>query len=96
MRDHVQKAKKTLSKTIFINDAGLVGSGNMQEVSPEVALSAVSPSGQFKALLRESGNGDDKKRFVEIWRGDLLEISTEVTDKHGAFYSDGELFRCLR
>lgn len=64
----------------------------MQEVSPEIALSAVSPSGQLKAVLRESGSGDDKKRFVEIWRGDRLEISTEVTDKHGGFYSDGEMF----
>ncbi|KAL4260391.1 peptidase S9C family protein [Pleurotus pulmonarius] len=91
MRDHVQKAKKTLSKTILINDTGLAGSGNMQEVSPEVALSAVSPSGQLKAVLRESGSGDDKKRFVEIWRGDRLDISTEVTDKHGAFYSDDYL-----
>ncbi|KAF9491956.1 alpha/beta-hydrolase [Pleurotus eryngii] len=91
MRDHVQKAKKTLSKTILINDAGLVGSGNMQEVSPEIALSVVSPSGKLKAVLRESGNEDDKKRFVEIWRGDRLEISTEVTDKHGAFYSDDYL-----
>lgn len=39
-----------------------------------------------RAVLRETA---EKKRFLEIWIGDVLEGSKDVTKSHGSFYSDG-------
>lgn len=36
--------------------------------------------------------GDGKRRFVEIWKGDELEVSKEVTEDHGEFYPAGTCF----
>lgn len=60
-----------------------------QDVSPEVVASAISPSGKLTATLRETNSGE-RKRFVEIWDGERLEASVNVTKAHGAFYVDGE------
>ena len=51
----------------------------------------VSASGQKTAVLREhSEQGKDKKRLVEIWKGDVLEAVKDVTQDHGDFYADGK------
>ena len=60
-----------------------------QDLSPEVIATAVSPSCRLTAILRET-NASDKKRFVEIWDGDRLEASVDVTKSHGVFYTDGK------
>jgi hypothetical protein len=57
-----------------------------QDVSPE----AISPSGKLSAILCETNSAGDKKRFVEIWEGERLEASVNVTKAHGVFYTDGE------
>jgi hypothetical protein len=62
-----------------------------QDVSPEVVASASSPSGKLTAILRETNTAGDKRRFVEIWDGDRLEASVNVTKAHGVFYTDGEV-----
>jgi acylaminoacyl-peptidase len=61
-----------------------------QDVSPEVVSSAISPSGKLTAILRETNSAGDKRRFVEIWDGERLEASVNVTKAHGVFYTDGE------
>ena len=61
-----------------------------QDVSPEVVASGISPSGKLTAILRETNSTGDKKRFVEIWDGERLEASVNVTKAHGVFYTDGE------
>jgi acylaminoacyl-peptidase len=59
-----------------------------QEVG-EVVASAVSPSFNLRANLRETKQGNSTKRFVEIWTGNRIDVSFEVTDHHQAFYLDG-------
>jgi len=92
--DHTRNAKRTTSKTFFIKSNRSDGSFTVvaspaQDVSPEVVASAISPSGKLTAILRETNTGD-KKRFVEIWEGERLEASVNVTKTHGPFYTDGE------
>lgn len=41
---------------------------------------------------KKSKDGKVQKRVVEIWKGKELEASLDVTDEHGEFYADGELF----
>jgi acylaminoacyl-peptidase len=62
-----------------------------QDVSPEVVASTISPSGKLTAVLRETNSAGDKKRFVEIWDGERLEASVNVTKAHDVFYTDGEV-----
>jgi hypothetical protein len=93
-QDHTRNAKRTTSKTFFIKSNRSDGSftvvaSSAQDVSPEVVASAISPSGKLTAILRET-NAGDKKRFVEIWEGERLEASVNVTKTHGPFYTDGE------
>jgi Acylamino-acid-releasing enzyme, N-terminal domain len=98
-QDHTRNAKRTTSKTFFIKSSRSDGSFTVvaspaQDVSPEVVASAISPSGKLTAILRETNSGD-KKRFVEIWEGERLEASVNVSKTHGAFYTDGEPFLFL-
>jgi hypothetical protein len=94
LQDHTRDSKRTISKTFFIQPNPSDGSftviaSTAQDVSPEVIASAISPSGKLSAILRETTSGD-KKRFVEVWEGERLEVSVNVTKTHGAFYADGE------
>ncbi|KAF7969092.1 hypothetical protein HWV62_28344 [Athelia sp. TMB] len=86
---HDRDAKRTISKTFFVTPSQIVTSDFRQEAS-DVQASAVSPSGARKAILRQTTD-EKPKRFVEIWAGDLLEVSKEVTSTHGAFCVEGEL-----
>jgi acylaminoacyl-peptidase len=94
LQDHTRNAKRTTSKTFFIKSSRSDGSFTVvaspaQDVSPEVVASAISPSGKLTAILRETNSGD-RKRFVEIWEGERLEASVNVSKTHGAFYAEGE------
>ena len=52
---------------------------------------AISASGTKTAILREHlEQGKDKKRLIEIWKGDALEAVKDVTKDHGDFYADGK------
>jgi hypothetical protein len=93
-QDHTRNANRTTSKTFFIqpnrsDETFTVIASAAQDVSPEVVATAVSPSCKLTAILRET-NSSDKKRFVEIWEGERLEASVDVTKAHGAFYTDGK------
>jgi hypothetical protein len=94
-QDHTRNAKRTTSKTYFIKSSRSDGTFTViaspsQDVSPEVVASAISPSGKLTAILRETNSAGDKKRFVEVWEGERLEASVNVTKAHGVFYADGE------
>ena len=95
LQDHTRNAKRTTSKTFFIKSSRSDGTFTViaspsQDVSPEVIASAISPSGKLTAVLRETNSAGDKKRFVEVWEGERLEASINVTKAHGVFYADGE------
>lgn len=60
----------------------------MQDIGNEVAYT-YSPSRARRAVLREVKDDGKPRRFVEIWHKSALETSIEVTEKHGAFYTDG-------
>jgi len=84
VKDHTRNIKRTVTKSIVLSGSESF-STPFQEIH-EVVKSGYSNDGKYKAVLRET---QDKKRFVEIWDGDKLEACKEVTDVHGAFYSDG-------
>ncbi|KAG6871447.1 hypothetical protein C0995_004460 [Termitomyces sp. Mi166 len=84
--DHVRNARKTVSNSIVLNPSGATSSP-MQDVGQEIAYT-YSPSRTRRAVLREAKSDGKLKRFVEIWNKSALEASIEVTEKHGAFYTD--------
>jgi acylaminoacyl-peptidase len=90
VKDNVRDIKRSVSSTIFL------GSDSTQS-SPavdvgDVVASASAPSGSVcfprRAVLRET---TDKKRYVELWVGDVLEVSEDVSTTHESFYSDGRV-----
>ncbi|KAG6810645.1 hypothetical protein H0H92_010908, partial [Tricholoma furcatifolium] len=84
--DHARNAKKVVSNSVVITESGATISPS-QDVGDEVAF-AYSPSRARRAVLREVKGNGSPKRFVEIWSAGTLEASIEVTEKHGAFYTD--------
>ena len=95
-QDHTRNAKRTTSKTFFIKSSRSDGTFTViaspsQDVSPEVVASAISYSGKLTTILRETNSAGDKKQFVEVWEGERLEVSVNVTKAHGVFYTDGEV-----
>ncbi|KAI0278386.1 alpha/beta-hydrolase [Russula aff. rugulosa BPL654] len=95
-QDHTRNAKRTTSKTFFVKSSRSDGTFTViaspsQDVSPEVVASAISPSGKLTAILRETDSAGEKKRFVEVWEGERLEASINVTKAHGVFYADDQL-----
>jgi hypothetical protein len=76
-------------KTLFVSEP--------QEIGPETLLTRYSPSGKKRAVLKEypaEENGGGKKKFVEVWDGERLEVIKDVTKFHEDFYIDGS--RVLR
>jgi hypothetical protein len=69
-------------------------SASVAEESGDVVASALSPSSNYVAKLRESTDqsvSGGKKRVVEIWSGVHLQASQDVTSRHRSFYTDGKL-----
>lgn len=89
IRAHVRNAKRSMVKSFAITEPSVIASP-LYDVG-EIVASAISPSLQLRANLREIKTADNVKRYVEIWIKDRLEISKDVTDQHGAFYADGKL-----
>ncbi|KAG6853149.1 hypothetical protein C0991_006556 [Blastosporella zonata] len=86
LHDHVRNVRKTVSNSVGLTESGATLSP-LQDVSDEIAY-AYSPSRALRAVLREAKGNGKPKRFVEIWNQSALEVSFEVTEKHGAFYTD--------
>jgi hypothetical protein len=89
-QDHERNIKRYISKTIFVKGPNTVSASLAQDAS-DIKASTVSPSKSRVAILRETSDQDKKKRFIEIWAGDRLEASQEVSSMHGAFLTGGKL-----
>ncbi|VDC02763.1 unnamed protein product [Peniophora sp. CBMAI 1063] len=87
-QDFTRNTKRTAARTIFPLPDGGIASGPTLDISPEVKLSYRSCSGDVKAIFREAGAGESKKRYIEVWTGDALIASIEATEAHDAFYTD--------
>ncbi|CAG07332.1 unnamed protein product, partial [Tetraodon nigroviridis] len=83
---------------VFHDDKSVVfsgASGNCTEIKGEL-LSKDSPSGEMKAVVRESTVKGEEKQFLEIWSKNIKMKSINLTalNKHGKVYND-EQFGCL-
>uniref|UniRef100_A0A672R8V9 acylaminoacyl-peptidase n=1 Tax=Sinocyclocheilus grahami TaxID=75366 RepID=A0A672R8V9_SINGR len=83
---------------VFHDDKSVVysgPSGNCTEIKGEL-LSVDSPSGDMKAVLRESTIKGEDKQFLEIWHKNrkLKCLNLTTLSKHGKVYED-EQFGCM-
>uniref|UniRef100_A0A4W5PE21 Acylamino-acid-releasing enzyme n=1 Tax=Hucho hucho TaxID=62062 RepID=A0A4W5PE21_9TELE len=83
---------------VFHDDKSVVysgPSGNCTEIKGEL-LSRDSPSGDMKAVVRESNIKGEDKQFLEIWSKNIKVKSINLTalKKHGKVYEDDQ-FGCL-
>ncbi len=92
-RNHVSNTKKTLTKIVPLTE-GPPKYFPFQELG-EVVGYTISPSFKLRANLREIKQGSSTKRFVEIWTGNRMDVSFEVTDYHQGFYLDGKTLLCI-
>ena len=100
VNDHLRNRTRSLVKYVFPSNTNTNANANAnaggagafatpaQDMGDAVA-SFVSPSGTHLVVLRESTTNDIDARFVEVWQGDLLMWSKDVTGEHGSFYTDG-------
>jgi hypothetical protein len=85
-QDHERNVTRSISKTIFVTTL----SSTLAQDASDIQTSTVSPSKSRVAILRQTSDQEKKKRFIEIWAGDRLEASQEVSSTHGAFLTDGK------
>uniref|UniRef100_A0A8C5H319 Acylamino-acid-releasing enzyme n=1 Tax=Gouania willdenowi TaxID=441366 RepID=A0A8C5H319_GOUWI len=83
---------------VFHDDKSVVysgASGNCTEIKGEV-LSKDSPSGDMKAVVRESSVKGEDKQFLEVWSKNIKmkSINLSALKKHGKVYDDAQ-FGCL-
>ncbi|XP_051526113.1 acylamino-acid-releasing enzyme isoform X2 [Myxocyprinus asiaticus] len=83
---------------VFHDDRSIVysgPSGNCTEIKGEL-LSVDSPSGEMRAVLRESAIKGEDKQFLEIWHKNskLKCLNLTGLGKHGKVYEDDQ-FGCL-
>ncbi|KAJ7508745.1 Alpha/Beta hydrolase protein [Mycena galericulata] len=94
IRDNNRDVKRNVSTSIFLGaDSDSVSTPALDVGDIVASISAPSGTTCFprRAVLRETTG---KKKFVEIWIGNVLEVSKDVSDVHDSFYSD-EFFSTL-
>lgn len=99
VKDHDRNVKRTMAKSVILPAANPVLESNIVStplLDIDVVAQVVSSSGKKRATLRNIKlvNGTSS-RIIEVWNKSLLEISLNVTEYHGEFYTDGECFRTL-
>ncbi|KAG6908721.1 hypothetical protein DXG01_003566 [Tephrocybe rancida] len=85
IQDHVRNVRRTVSN-LYVSGSEAAAL-HSEDISEEIGFT-YSPSGARRAVLRETKSDGKPKRFVEVWGENGLEASIEVTEKHGAFYTD--------
>ncbi|KAJ6554236.1 Alpha/Beta hydrolase protein [Mycena capillaripes] len=94
IRDNIRDLRRSLTTSIFVSSQSVSAAPAVE--TGDVVASIVAPAGSVcfprRAVLRETTA--EKKRYLEIWVGDALEVSKDVTKNHGSFYSD-EFFSAL-
>ncbi|KAJ7783963.1 Alpha/Beta hydrolase protein [Mycena maculata] len=93
IRDNIREVKRSLSSSILMGPASSLNTPAADVGDVVASISAPSGTVCFprRAVLRET---TEKKRFVEMWIGNVLEVSRDVNECHDAFYSD-EFFATL-
>ncbi|KAJ6620498.1 Alpha/Beta hydrolase protein [Mycena sp. CBHHK59/15] len=94
IRDNVRDIKRTLSTSIFVGPSSASSTPAIDVGDVVASVSAPVDSVCFprRAVLRETAY--HQHRYIEIWIGDVLEASRDVSAIHGAFYLD-EFFYSL-
>ncbi|KIJ41939.1 hypothetical protein M422DRAFT_171727 [Sphaerobolus stellatus SS14] len=90
IRDHVRNTKRTAVKHVIALGSDVEVTSSQD--SADALASVPSPSGRRLGVLREVSDGSSKKRFVEVWLGNQLEASKEVTKTHDDFHINPLLF----
>ncbi|KAI5121465.1 hypothetical protein M0805_003922 [Coniferiporia weirii] len=90
VNDHVRNVKRNMVKHVFVSPETEEEFATPAQDQSDAVASYASPSGRLLIVLRETYAEDihGKKRFVEVWDGDALRASQEVTKTHGGFYID--------
>ncbi|KAJ6541002.1 Alpha/Beta hydrolase protein [Mycena vulgaris] len=93
IRDNNRDIKRSLSSSIFLGSEFTYSSPAIDVGDVVATISAPAESVCFprRAVLRET---TEKKRYVEMWIGNVLEVSEDVSSSHESFYSD-EFFSAL-
>lgn len=60
-------------------------------------ISKLSPSGKYRAVIRECETKDGLKQFLEIWEQLILThcVDLNAADEHSDVYTDGQYYACL-
>ncbi|KAJ7038984.1 Alpha/Beta hydrolase protein [Mycena alexandri] len=93
IQDNVRNIKRSLTTSIFLgaNSDSAAPAVDLEDVVVSISAPAESVCFSRRAVLLET---TENKRHLEIWIGNVLEVSKEVTEPHGSFYSD-EFFSSL-
>lgn len=89
--DHSRDTRRTNIKTVVVASDNAIHTLITPDI-PQIVASVLSPSGKYLAVLREATEdrtSHEKRRYVEIWSEANLVAEQDVTDVHGAFYTDG-------
>lgn len=88
VKEHVKNTKRTMSKSIAFNDTSKPLATLLHDI--DIVAQTTSFSGCKTATLRNVKNsGGETNRVVEVWKLGRLEVSLNVTEHHGDFYTDG-------
>ncbi|KAJ7879153.1 hypothetical protein B0H13DRAFT_2346178 [Mycena leptocephala] len=93
VRDNTRDIKRSLSTSIFVGSeaASAVPAIDLGDVAASITAPPGSVCFPRRVVLRETA---EKKRYLEMWLGDVLEVSKDVSKSHGSFYAD-EFFSAL-
>ncbi|KAJ7730156.1 Alpha/Beta hydrolase protein [Mycena metata] len=94
IRDHVRDIKRSLTTSIFLgaNPVSTTPAVVPGDIVASISAPAESVCFPRRAVLLET---PEKTRHLEIWVGNVLEVSKEVTEAHGSFYSPMVYLDCF-
>lgn len=95
IRDNIRDIKRSLTTSIFVGSQSVSAAPAVDTGDVKASIVAPADSVCFprRAVLRETVA--EKKRYLEIWLGDALEVSKDLTKIHGPLYSDGAIRRTI-
>ncbi|KAJ7224591.1 Alpha/Beta hydrolase protein [Mycena pura] len=87
VRDNTRNVKRSVSNSIFLGSQSFPVAPAVDTGDVVAAIFAPASSVCFprQAVFRET---TDEKRYLEVWTGNTLELSTDVTSSHQSFYSE--------
>ncbi|KAJ7153100.1 Alpha/Beta hydrolase protein [Mycena crocata] len=85
IRDNTRDSKRSISSSIFLGSSMSTPAQDLTDLVASTSAPLGSLSFPRRAVLRETA---EKKRYIEIWIGNVLEVSKDVTGSHRSFYTD--------